>query len=220
MELSLPCPHCRTEKVGFCVVAEHQHKADTERFDVFAYCRACESSVVVEAQSSGATGSVLVDWTADPGHVSLKRMHPHWNTTSTSAPEHTPDPIAKDFVEGLECLRRGSFNAAGMMFRKTLQRATTAIADGAGIGPFKSKTPLQHRIDALAEHNLLTESMRDLAVAVKLDGNAAAHEEEQEFDKAAATQTKEFVELFLLYTLSLPERVKRASPGGQPIKSH
>ena len=138
-----------------------------------------------------------------------QRVHPA--PPVEAAPKHTPKPIADDFKEGLRCLRRGDFNAAGMMFRKTLQRATTALAQTAGMTPFKAKTPLQHRIDVLAKDGHLTDSMRDLAVAIKLDGNEAAHEEDQEFDKDAATQTEEFTELFLLYAFTLPERVKHAS---------
>ena len=213
MELSLSCPHCSAQKVGFCVTAERRRLNNSKRFDMFAYCRACESPIIVEILSTSGQSSVMQHWDQYRDKFQIQKVHPCRATAS--APEYTPPTIAKDFVEGLECLRRGSFNAAGMMFRKTLQRATTAIADGAGIEPFKSKMPLQHRIDALAKCGLLTESMRDLAVAIKLDGNAAAHEEEQEFDEAAATQTKDFVELFLLYTLSLPERVKRASPGAE-----
>ena len=148
-------------------------------------------------------------WRTQAATFSIRRIHPA--PPVEAAPEHTPEPIADDFKEGLRCLRRGDFNAAGMMFRKALQRATTALAQTAGMTPFKAKTPLQHRIDVLAKDGHLTDSMRDLAVAIKLDGNEAAHEEDQEFDKGAATQTQEFTELFLLYAFTLPERVKHAS---------
>ena len=216
MDLDLNCPHCGTTKAGFRGLYG-QPRANRPRpgyhdthFDVLARCRICEACIVIEVHSSDGSDPMVGDhWHNRAGRFSKVRIHPE--PLAVCAPEHTPDPIAKDFKEGLNCLRRGDFNAAGMMLRNTLQRATTALAQTAGMTPFKTKTPLQHRIDALAKDGHLTDSMRDLAVAIKLDGNEAAHEEDQEFDKGAATQTREFTELFLIYAFNLPERVKLAS---------
>ena len=211
MDIALNCPHCGTTKAGFTgLKGRRREDAKSRLWDVFAYCRACEAGVVVVIDSIHGYDPLSEHWKARPTEFSIKRVHPA--PPAEDAPKHTPDPIAKDFKEGLRCLRRGDFNAAGMMFRKTLQRATTALAKTAGMTPpFKAKTQLQHRIDALAQGGHLTDSMRALAVAIKLDGNEAAHEEDQEFDKDAATQTREFTELFLLYAFTLPERVKLAS---------
>jgi hypothetical protein len=210
MDLNLDCPHCGTAKAGFTGLhARQRQQPDEMRFwDVFAYCRICEAGVVAVVDSSGYN-PMSNYWNTHRTDFSIERVHPA--PPVDAAPEHTPDPIAKDFKEGLRCLRRGDFNAAGMMFRKTLQRATTALAQTADMTPFKAKTPVQHRIDVLAKGGHLTDSMRDLTVAIKLDGNEAAHEEDQEFDKDAVTQTREFTELFLIYAFTLPERVKRAS---------
>ena len=208
MDTNLNCPHCGTTKAGFAGQHSRQRQREPRLWDVFAYCRICEAGVVIVVDSS-IYDPVSEYWRKQASTFSIERVHPA--PPVEAAPKHTPKPIADDFKEGLRCLRRGDFNAAGMMFRKTLQRATTALAQTAGMSPFKTKTPLQHRIDALAKAGHLTDSMRDLAVAIKLDGNEAAHEEDQEFDKSAATQTREFTELFLLYAFTLPERVKHAS---------
>ena len=209
MDIDLNCPHCGTTKAGF--TGQHSRQRGNEPrglWDLFAYCRVCQAGIVIVVRSAQGHNPQN-EWILYRATFSIERVYPA--PPVEAAPEHTPEPIADDFKEGLRCLRRGDFNAAGMMFRKTLQRATTALAQTAGMTPFKAKTPLQHRIDALAKAAHLTDSMRDLAVAIKLDGNEAAHEEDQEFDKGAATQTQEFTELFLLYAFTLPERVKFAS---------
>ena len=208
MDMDLNCPHCGTTKAGFTGLHSRQRATEPRLWDVLAYCRICEAGVVIVVDSA-SYNPLSEYWRTQAVTFSIERVHPA--PPVEAAPEHTPEPIADDFKEGLRCLRRGDFNAAGMMFRKTLQRATTAIAQTAGMSPFKAKIPLQHRIDALAKAGHLTDSMRGLAVAIKLDGNEAAHEEDQEFDKGAATQTQEFTELFLLYAFTLPERVKLAS---------
>ena len=207
MDIDLDCPHCGTTKAGFAGLHSRQRK--NEIWDVFAYCRVCQAGIVIVVRSAQGHNPLANEWITHSATFSIERVQPA--PPVEAAPKHTPEPIADDFKEGLRCLRRGDFNAAGMMFRKTLQRATTALAQTAGMSPFKAKTPLQHRIDALAKAGHLTDSMRGLAVAIKLDGNEAAHEEDQDFDKGAATQTQEFTELFLLYAFTLPERVKRTS---------
>ena len=212
MDIDLNCPHCGTTKAGFAGQHSRRREGAGEArhlWDVFAYCRVCQAGIVLVVKSAQGHNPLTSEWRNHRTTFSIQRVHP--KSPAVAAPEHTPDPIAKDFKEGLSCLHRGDFNAAGMMFRKALQRTTTALAQTAGMSAFKAKTPLQHRIDALANAGHLTDSMRDLAVAIKLDGNEAAHEEDQEFDKDAATQTQEFTELFLLYTFTLPERVKLAS---------
>ena len=136
----------------------------------------------------------------------------------TAAPEHTPDDVASDYREAMDSLQRKNHNAAGVMFRKTLQRATTAVASLNNIERFKPKVPLQHRIDALARDALLTEGMRELAVAIKLDGNAAAHEEDRDFDAASAVRIQEFTHLFLTYTFTLPVSVRKAREEDEETK--
>lgn len=208
MDVDLNCPHCGTTKAGFTGVYAHKRQGQQgQLYDVLAFCRVCQAGVVICVTSLHGRNPVT-EWHAHRREFTNLRVYP--TAASESAPEHTPPPIAKDFKEGLNCLRRSDFNAAGMMFRKALQRATTALAEIAGMDRFKAKTPLQHRIDALAKQGHLSEPMRALAEVIKLDGNAAAHDEDQEFDKAAASQTREFVELFLTYAFNLPERVRRA----------
>ena len=211
MDLVLNCPHCGTTGAGFTGVHSRQREDETRRpvWDVFAYCRVCQAGIVLVVRSAQGYNPLASEWRSRRTTFSIERVHPA--PATEVAPKYTPDPIAKDFKEGLRCLRRGDFNAAGMVFRKALQRATTALAKAHSMDPFESKTTLHRRINALAKDGHLTDSMRDLATAIRLDGNEAAHEEDQDFDKDAATQIQEFTELFLIYAFNLPERVKLAS---------
>lgn len=56
---------------------------------------------------------------------------------------------------------------------------------------------------------------------IRLEGNEAAHEEEQ-FTQEKATPMKEFTELFLLYAFTLPARVagaRQKDDGNEPSDS-
>lgn len=102
-------------------------------------------------------------------------------------------------------MHRRKFDSAGMMFRRVLERATIAIADDTDRMREKS---LYGRIELLAAKGRLTSDMQELAHVIRLEGNDAAHEDEQ-FGEARTKQLAEFAELFLIYAFTLPERVKR-----------
>lgn len=101
-------------------------------------------------------------------------------------------------------MESSNFDAAGMMFRKTLEAATKILdADLAG------KT-LVKRVDALTSSGKLTEDMAKWAHEVRLGGNDAAHEEEP-FSMEEALALKNFIENFLRYVFTLPAAVERRS---------
>lgn len=216
-EMALNCPHCSTVKAGFRSAGSHRRgEPESDLWDVLFYCRVCLRGVVI-VLSDGGYGRDPVQANEDSfvSRFTLTAVYPA--PIELATPEHVPDVVARDYIEALDSLRRGNFNAAGVMFRKVLQRATTAVAKDAGLEPFSKRTPLQHRIDALANGGLLTGSMCKLAATIKLDGNTAAHEEDQDFDRPAATRMQEFTELFLTYTFTLPERVRLAEPHREEV---
>ena len=55
--------------------------------------------------------------------------------------------------------------------------------------------------------------MREWVDIIRLDGNAATHEEDLEFEEQGATIMEEFIELFLTYTFTLQERVEIHTEG-------
>ena len=117
--------------------------------------------------------------------------------------------IAGDYKEAMDSLRRGKSTSAGMMFRKVLQRATSAI--GPDSNNFKKKG-LKARIESLGKQHLLTPAMVKWADFLRDEGDDATHEEEEVFTPEQAQQMQEFTELFLIYGFTLPERVKARAP--------
>lgn len=153
----------------------------------------------------------------DAHGFSILNVHPE--TPNTIAPEHVPDAITRDYEEAMDSLRRGKPTSAGMMFRKVLQRATSAI--GPKCDEFKKKK-LFHRIEHLATKHMLTPAMAQWADFLREEGNEATHEEEEEFTPEQAQQMQEFTELFLIYAFTLPARVAASiekTEGNEPSDS-
>ena len=129
----------------------------------------------------------------------------------TDAPDHVPAAIAKDYKEAMDSLRRQKWNSAGVMFRKVLERSTMEIAlDKDDFGAMT----LSQRINALADRHEITPAMKDWANLIRLEGNQAAHGDE-DFSRKSAEQIQEFSELFLVYTFTMPERVSLAREEAQ-----
>ena len=148
------------------------------------------------------------------GYVTVA-MHPQ--RQAPIAPEHVIEVIAKDFIEAIDNLKGGRYTSAGMMFRRVLQRSTTALMPDPS--SLKSKN-LSQRVDMLANDGVITEAMRDWATIIRLEGNSATHGEEEygedEFTAESADQLHRFTELFLIYAFSLPARVKEYHRQAEP----
>ena len=215
-ELSLDCPHCRSQKIGFTFGGLHQDVKTAETrhgvlqtWNTLFVCRHCHKGVVVQFESRSPKGRVsgsLVNCHSDPTKqgFTVRRIYP--KVAKAEAPQHIPGDIEQDFLEALDGLRRGNFNSAGMMFRRVLDRATLKVADEPEA---IRKKDLFKRIEVLESEKKLTPAMKDLAHVIRNEGNYAAHEDE-EFDEPRAEQMKEFTELFLIYAFTLPVRIKKA----------
>ena len=66
---------------------------------------------------------------------------------------------------------------------------------------------LVERINTLDQKRLITPAMKDWAHKIRLDGNEATHEEDDDFSDDQAKLMKEFAELFLIYSFTLPARI-------------
>ena len=172
-------------------------------------CRICQVGVVVrlkgprfEAKPSACQG--------DPRDKGFEVLAVLPERPQRDIPRYLPEKIRREYEEAVDCLlRHRNFTAAGMMFRKVLQRATTALAAGHEI-TFKERENLQSRIDTLAGKNLITPAMCEWAHLIRFDGNDANHEENAVFTKDDAKQMREFTQLFLLCAFTLPKSVRLA----------
>ena len=118
-------------------------------------------------------------------------------------PEHLPDNVGGFFKQGVDNVKQGNWDAAGSMFRKTLESALKhRFQDNAN-------DKLVKRIEKAAEDRNLTSEMAAWAHQIRFWGNNAAHEDEP-FTEEDARQMREFTDLFLTYLFTLPEKLARA----------
>ena len=224
----LDCPHCESEKVGFDFIGESRADVDgffgvspPEKWNTFLQCRHCNKGVVVELYAtSGRLTETPANCPGDPQSFGFFAVAMYPEPQESTAPEHVSAAIASDFVEAVDNLKRGNYTSAGMMFRRVLQRSTTAlIPDPASL---KSKS-LSQRVDMLANSGIITNAMREWATIIRLEGNSAAHGEEEygetEFTMESATQLHHFTELFLVYAFSLPARVAEYYHGAEELET-
>jgi hypothetical protein len=130
------------------------------------------------------------------------------------APQHLPPNVASYYLQGVDNLRCRNFDAAGTMFRKSLDAGLKKI-DPAGRGS------LEKRIDSLSDTTGVTPAMKSWAHQIRHLGNDAAHEDEPfTLEEAGALQS--FTELFLTYAFTLPgmliarRHATRSADTGQP----
>ncbi len=193
------CPYCHTKDVAFTAVIEWVTKSKSRR--ALFTCGSCEEGVIWEF--SGPNNSVM----QLGGNIEFFKMilGEQWPVEeSGEAPEDTPASVARYFEQGTSSLRSGNFDAAGMMFRKTLETATKILDEAL------AKKPLVARIDDLAKKGKLTPDLAQWAHEVRLGGNDAAHEEEP-FSSEDAESLRNFIENFLRYAFTLPSAVRRRS---------
>ena len=202
----LDCPRCNA-RVGFKFGCELPNKPTLEDpiWNTLFVCRICQIGVVVRLR--GPVGAKPSACQGDPCDKGFKVLTVHPKPQPLNIPDHLPEEIAHDYQEAADNLRRQAFTSAGMMCRKALQRATTALApEGVDFHGVR----LHQRIGQLAGRHLITPAMGDWAHLIRLEGNVATHDEEKPFDQAEADQIQAFTELFLIYAFTLPERVRRA----------
>ena len=201
-EMVLTCPYCASDLVTFAFGGERPINREPDAWNTLWVCRRCEEGVVVTlvGPGLGSPGRSVGD-PRDEGFF-VHAIHP--DPQQTRAPDHVPEDIARDFEEALDNLRRQNWTSAGMMFRKVLQRATSRLApEGINFRAMK----LVQRIENLDKERLITPAMKEWAHKIRLDGNEATHEEDEGFSDDQAKLMREFAELFLIYSFTLPARI-------------
>ncbi|WP_211277327.1 DUF4145 domain-containing protein [Erythrobacter donghaensis] len=189
------CPYCRANSVAFSAVKAWRIENDRRALLI---CGSCGEGIVREW--FGNSDIVQMQGNIENLTIMLGRQWPE--APNGAAPKDTPENVAKFFCQGTSSLEIGNFDAAGMMFRKSLETATKIL------DPNLAGKPLFKRIDNLASAGKLTADMAEWAHEVRLGGNDAAHEDEP-FSLESAEDLKNFVENFLTYAFTLPSVVRR-----------
>ena len=110
-----------------------------------------------------------------------------WPTYRCAAPDHVPENVTKFYEQGMQNLQHKQWDAAGAMFRKSLDVATKKLA------PESRSETLFKRINKMVEAGQLTRAMGDWSHEIRLEGNDAVHDEEPETDSDAFV-TQRFAE--------------------------
>jgi hypothetical protein len=177
-------------------------------FIMLFQCQVCGEGIVAKLQSPSSQsihqwvqGQTAMQTTMGP--ITVVR---HWPTEiETKAPEHSPNNVTSFYLQGMDNLARKNYDAAGTMFRKSLDIALKRLNQS-------GKGTLQQRIDNLPAAVAITPAMKEWAHQIRELGNDAAHEEDP-FTEDEAKTLQAFTELFLTYTFTLPGMLEaRKSP--------
>lgn len=200
MIISGDCPHCGTQSVAFN--ARHQFRVNNlnNELHMLATCNACRMGVIFQLGLHQHTAEAdLVNTIGSQDALEIK-VNARWPDYDDLVPADVPANIARFYEQGLRALKTGHWDAAGAMFRKTLDVSTKQLR------PDLAKKVLFDRIEAMVKSADLTPAMGQWSHRIRLDGNDAIHDEDPETEKDA-TATKQFTEAFLTYSYSLPALV-------------
>jgi hypothetical protein len=195
-DIQLDCPHpdCLTEKAGFFGNQFYQFKPQSLIFILLLRCRVCGNGVIAKYLCHEGNFQQWVSGQNPDEGVHLIETWP--KRSPLEAPEHTPDNIRHYYLQGMDNINRKNFDAAGTMFRKSLDSALRRLHSS-------GKGALQQRIDSLPDEIGITPAMRQWAHEIRILGNDAAHEEEP-FKESETRPLQAFTELFLTYAFTLP----------------
>ena len=200
------CPRCGTRAVAFHLLGQHCWNDDDlggRSFDVFSVCGICNRGVILTYECEIGDGAPI----DQSVHYRLSRnglVEIAPAPLSIDAPRHTPEPIANFFRQGMEAVNQGSWDAAGAMFRKTLEAGLKAKFSDVPPSwkPFK-------RIEHAAEHHGLTPDLAEWSHRIRDLGNDAVHEQEP-FTEAQAKEMADFVRIVLEYMFTYPGEMEVA----------
>ncbi len=202
------CPHCLKDNA--VLVGVHEiYRGENDVYDVTFFCRSCNKSGIAVVQASNVGGPLQVAQSA--GRDIQIPSNNYWfelidiypKITINNAPENTPERAAKFFIESKDDFQRGRYETCVMNCRKVMDIATKVL-----MGDEAKDEKLSKRITMLFSQGKITEQMKDWAHIVRIDSNGAIHSDE-EFTKEETKQILGFTEVFLMYSFTLPEMIKK-----------
>lgn len=194
----LPCPHCSVKKMTFDVLCSALTRNQFAKS--FCQCRNCKEVVVITR--TGNLGLKSAGNLLDRG-VQILSIFPE--PSEPAAPPHTPDHVAKPFMDGLNALSVNLVDPASNSFRTTLEKATSHLLKELGSDP---KGRLYDRIETLSENHLITPALCEWAHIIRGLGNAGTHSDPS-LSKNEAVELRNFTEQFLFYVFTMPARVEK-----------
>ncbi|NWA22107.1 DUF4145 domain-containing protein [Serratia liquefaciens] len=218
--LVFDCPRCGVKRVTFVVrgiILDRSTKHNYDNYDYFCECGVCCSAVVLNIRrnldmlSQQMSKEEILKKQGMVDHlVTVKGYSTFVDYTYKRPPDFLPPEINDAFIEGAKCMSIGCYNAAATMFRLCLDFATKELLpknDDDGLNQ-KTRRSLGLRMEWLFKHNILPESLKELAECVKEDGNDGAHE--GVLDKITALDLQDFAETLLERIYTEKERLRLA----------
>lgn len=195
------CPHCRTRSAGFYIAHQWPSLRGTDYANILAVCGVCNLGIlIVSSRKYGSSHEDFIRLTQVYSYGQYEIVN-IWPRGSPEIPSGVPENISSFYMQGLDSLSTRHWDAAGAMFRKTLDTATKALK------PELKSLNLYTRINRLVDEGVLTSAMGDWSHEIRIDGNEAVHDEEPETEEDARSAQK-FTEAFLTYVFSLPRMVE------------
>lgn len=213
------CPRCKSQKTTFDVcsvefVRKINSYPDNFYIEASMQCRICRGLSIIGALTSKESvvrnlvelfneRDLLKDFLEVKNFVTLADIE------VSPPPEHLPQNVHNAFVEGAKCYAAGCYNAAGAMFRLSLDLASKSQlpVDDSGITiTHRQKSNLADRLEWLFDNKHWPVTLKDMVTCIRQDGNDGAHDGELGEDEAYDIMDFSFMVLEKIYTE--PERIR------------
>jgi hypothetical protein len=160
--LSGTCPHCRKGSVFVFVSNPHQEhisQSNENRYCVAMQCQGCRKYILGIVRM-GHSNRQPNGWVVYETHYPIGKPN-------DDVDAEIPETIANDFKEALRCVWLDCYKATVTMCRRAVQAACLDLKAGG--------RDLYQQIEDLAAKHKITEPLRLMAHAVRLEGNKGAH---------------------------------------------
>ena len=172
------CARCGVANVQHMIVGSNRLH-DVHDFELAAACQSCAKlSVYVYRHREGLDPAGFKAGDLDRlEKAGVSREAVRNVAIEPVVSEHVPPRVRDLYVEAAVCRAIQRFEAAGAMYRKTLDVATKVIySSDSRLTGKKPADALRPRIRALGEMKILDTEVVELADVAALDGNDAAHD--------------------------------------------
>jgi hypothetical protein len=190
------CMRCGVKKVQ--MVLNGYRALGYYKFEMFMVCSNCNRGSIYCGSPREDYLTSKVDLESDGRSISKdpELLHPSLPERNADIPERINDL----FMQAAACRRYGLDEAAGAMFRKTLDVATKLIyKTDSRLADKRPADALRNRIKALGQIGVLDQEVVDISDIAIVDGNDAAHDE----DPYTSTESEALEEL----TVDILDRV-------------
>ncbi|CAB3847695.1 hypothetical protein LMG26842_02672 [Achromobacter dolens] len=218
--LQVDCPRCGAKLMTADVPISQEIGSIRGRraWELLSVCRKCRRGAILRAraiQSTGVIAALTATFVPHTANGSIDAFVEVLGPIGTAdfvvgeVPEHLPPTVHRAYVEAVTCKVAGCPNAAGAMFRLTMELATkerlAAVPSTEAQPNSDVKGNLLKRLAWLFDNGYLPKQMRDLAKVVRENANDAAHDGNLAMEDA--DDLHDFSEALLYEIYTVPGRI-------------